>query len=127
MDIIEIRGFTGDAKCQIFYGDRESIIHVLRDCPYAKCFWDNTQACTLIHDIYSMDICARLEKNYGINTPCNDLIPWNMFFSFAIWSLQLHKNKVVFKNSLPNHKLNKEALVAANRGGKCQMGGLSYI
>jgi len=86
-DIIEIRGFTGDVKCQIFYGDRESMIHVLRDCPYAKWFRDNSQACTLTHDIYSMDICAWLEKNYGINTSCNDLIPWNMFFSFAIWSL----------------------------------------
>lgn len=94
------------------------MIHVLRDCPYAKCFWDNAQACNLIHDIYSMDICAWLEKNYGINTPCNDLIPWNMFFSFAIWSLQLHKNKVVFKNSPLNHNLNREALVAANRGDK---------
>lgn len=114
-DILESRGLVGDVKCQLACnGDRQFIIHVLRDCLYAKCFWDNTQACTFVHEFYSLDLCSWLEKNYALNSSCNNSIPWEMFFFFEVWMLWLHRNNVVFKSSPFNCNLYREVQAVAN-------------
>lgn len=63
-------------------------MQVIRDGPYAKCFWDNTKAHDLFHDFYSLDLCSWLDKNAANTSTWHVLnVPWNMFFSFAIWIL----------------------------------------
>lgn len=59
-------------------------------------------------------VCGR-KKNSSINTCCQGIsMPWNMFFPFDIWSLWLHRNKIVFKSSPPNHELGREVCAIAN-------------
>lgn len=90
-------------------------MQVIRDGPYAKCFWDNTKAHDLFHDFYSLDLCSWLDKNAANTSTWHVLnVPWNMFFSFAIWILWLHRNKVVFKGSFPNCELGKEVQAMAS-------------
>ena len=104
-DILEERGFIGEVQCN---DSRESILHVLRDCPYAKCFWNKTQACMFMHDFYSLDLCLWMKKNLG-TIPChNSLIPWNIYFSFAIWNLWQDRNNILFKNLLSNSDLSRD-------------------
>ena len=38
-EVLGSRGFTLDSYCPLFMECSESIIHVLRDCKYAKLFW----------------------------------------------------------------------------------------
>ena len=104
-DILEERGFIGEVQCN---DSRQSILHVLRDCPYAKCFWNKTQACMFMHDFYSLDLCLWMKKNLG-TIPChNSLIPWNIYFSFAIWNLWQDRNNILFKNLLSNSDLSRD-------------------
>ena len=62
-DILEERGFMGEVQCN---DSRESILHVLRDCPYAKCFWNKTQACMFMHDFYSLDLCWWMKRIWAL-------------------------------------------------------------
>ena len=71
-DILEERGFMGEVQCN---DSRESILHVLRDCPYAKCFWNKTQACMFMHDFYSLDLCLWMKRI------------WALFPAIILWFL----------------------------------------
>ena len=107
-DVLERRGFMGDLQCQVFNTKLESIIHVLRDCPFAKCFWENIQAASLIPNFYNMDLCSWLKVNCECGIVWVEPGPWKTFFPFTVWRLRLHRKKIVFKSSHPNHDLLKE-------------------
>ena len=51
------------------------------------------------------------EKNLG-TIPChNSLIPWNIYFSFAIWNLWQDRNNILFKNTPSNSDLGRDVIV----------------
>lgn len=67
---------------------------------------------TFIHWTF---VCVAGKKNCANISSWIDLsMPWNMYFSFAIWSLWLHRNKVVFRNSPLNRELNRELWAVAS-------------
>ena len=51
----------GGPLCQVCNTKLESIIHMLRDYPYVKCFWENIQAFFHIPNFYNMDLCSWLK------------------------------------------------------------------
>ena len=66
--------------------------------------------------LFTGPLCVWLGKKHCANiSSWIDLsMPWNMYFSFAIWSLWLHRNKVVFRNSPLNRELNRELWAVAS-------------
>ena len=59
---------------------------------------------------FNMDLCMWLLKTQVAEEPLTAI-----FFPLAIWSLWLHKNRVVFRNSLVSHDLFKEVNHCATR------------
>ena len=51
--------------------------------------------------------------NCGCGTVWVEPSLWKTFFPFVVWSLRLHKNKIVFKSSCPNHDPLKEVQAVA--------------
>ena len=84
MEVIASRGIECEAMCPFCNSDVETIIHMLRDCPFAAAFWRKIGGC-----------------------------PWKTVFTFAIWSLWKHRNKVAFENTTLNPKLYDSCLKQA--------------
>ena len=51
-EILKERGLTEDVHCQICNNGRENVLHVLRDCSYARAFWERTPICSKMHDFF---------------------------------------------------------------------------
>ena len=80
----------------------------------ASTCWQNLGMGDLGPDFYSSDLYAWLEKNCKQIKPSSHLqIPWNTLFSFGVWTLWNHRNKVVFKNTPPSPSIHKEVIQRA--------------
>ena len=87
---------------------------MLRDCPFAVAFWRKIGVPFDLKPTFSLDILKWLETN----CVCNLLIkvkgcPWKTVFTFAVWSLWKHRNKVAFENTTLNPKLYDSCLKQA--------------
>lgn len=58
-------GFMGNVTCQLCNDEMESIIHLLRDCPYAKAFWERSRASNFVQNFFSLDLPSWLKINAG--------------------------------------------------------------
>lgn len=59
--------------------------------------------------IIDMDLCCWLKVNVHCNVGCQGSYSLETFLSFAIWSICLHRIKVIFKKSPVNLGLLREA------------------
>ena len=114
MEVIASRGIECEAVCPLYNSDAETIIHMLRDCPFVVAFWRKIGVPFDLKPTFSLDILKWLETN----CVCNLLIkvkgcPWKTVFTFAVWSLWKHRNKVVFENTTLNPKLYDSCLKQA--------------
>ena len=87
-EVIASRGIECEAMCPLCNFDVETIIHMLRDCPFAVAFWRKIGVPSDLKSTFSLDILKCLETN----CVCNLLIkvkgcPWKTVFTFAVWSL----------------------------------------
>ncbi|KAL0014850.1 hypothetical protein SO802_001919 [Lithocarpus litseifolius] len=62
----------------------------------------------------NLDLCGWSERNLKPTSFHEGLVPWNVYFPFAIWNLWLHRNNVVFKGNHPKPGLGKSVSQAAN-------------
>ena len=108
------RGITSQKACPICQNHEESIIHLLRDCPFATKFWKDLGT----PQIFSNFLHLNLPDWLKTNCLCSNQIhangfSWNIQFPFAIWCLWKHRNKVVFDNAPPNSRLHLNCIQLA--------------
>ena len=95
-------------------GNHHSSSKNLRDCHVASTCWQNLRMGDLGLDFYSSNLYVWLKENCKLTKPFSHLqIPWNTLFSFGVWTLWNHRNKVVFKNTPPSPSIHKEVIQRA--------------
>ena len=109
------RRLANDAQCQMCNNGRESIMHILRDCSFAKVFWDNTVSVSNIQNFFSLDLCDWLTRNLELTSLQEGLVPWNLYFPLDIWNLWIHRNNFLFKENHPNPSIGKAVSQAAEK------------
>ena len=60
------------------------ILHVLRDCRFAKSIWEKLRIHCHVQDFYSGGLCDWLAKNAKLTSYKVELVLWNILFSFAV-------------------------------------------
>ena len=105
---IASRGMQVNLTCLICHQAPESIIHVLRDCYLATSCWQNLGV-NLGCEFFSLDSREWLKKYCRWDVKVGPLlIPWNLLFSFGLWTIWQHRNGVVFQNRTPNQAIHSE-------------------
>ena len=98
-ECLAIRGLQINPSCPLCHQYPESILHLLRDCPIASNVWHNLNPPSLTSTFFSQDLHTWLEANCNlVNNVTRSSVPWHTLFSFAIWTIWNHCNKVVFQN-----------------------------
>ena len=113
-EVIASRGIECEAVCPLCNFDAETIIHMLRDCPFAAAFWRKIGVPSDLKSTFSLDILKWLKTNcvYNLLIKMTGCL-WKTMFTFAVWSLWKHRNRVVFKNTTLNLKLHDSCLKQA--------------
>ena len=96
--ILRDRGIEGLGGCDSCPEDRESILHMLRECPIAQRFWCLAGCPLELFYSFSLD----LDRWLLINANCFRLTvdkdyEWKNFFLFGIWNLWIQRNQKAFK------------------------------
>lgn len=84
------RSVTEDmvCPCHICRREDESILHALRDCPWAQAMWRQLGVQPSNHNFWMSNLHDWLDMNGRMNT--NHLAgkpPWKVTFPFAIWNI----------------------------------------
>ena len=109
-EILASRGMNISHLCPLCNNEAESIIPMLRDCPLARQVWDSHIPPSILNSFYGSSLVNWLCTNCNSNA-CSHLgIFWNIIFFFGVWSIWLHRNKVVFKGNNPP-KLNSYEVI----------------
>jgi len=104
-EVLYGRGITQDAQCCVCNIERESIIHAIRDCSFAKSVWDNFNIASDFPDFYSLDLIPWLKINLNLQSHRSDLMLWKVTFSFVVRNLWVHRNNIAFKGVRLNQNL----------------------
>lgn len=84
------RGIQVNTTCPVCLQAPETIIHALRVCSLASSCWPNLEV-NLGADFISLDSREWLEEYGRMEYKAGSLlIPWNVIFSFGLWSLWQH-------------------------------------
>lgn len=104
--MIRNRGIICFMLYPLCHAQEESIIHILKDCPFVRKFWLSIVVPQALVDFLNLNLPDWLKTNclFSSHVQANGL-PWYSLFSFAVWWLWKHRNRAVFKNSLANPKL----------------------
>ncbi|XP_065618458.1 uncharacterized protein LOC136062817 [Quercus suber] len=71
-------------------------------------------------DFYSSDLYVWLKEKCKLTKPSSQLqISWNTLFSFGVWTLWNHRNRVVFKNTPLRPSTHKEVIQRAAEFAFC--------
>ena len=100
--------------CPMCINAPETIIHTLRDCPTTQTFW-NSLNCPIQRNLfYGTSLVSWLNLNcHSSKNSTISSIEWSILFPFALWTLWLHRNNIVFGRA-PNHQdLKAETLAKA--------------
>ena len=104
--MLAARGIQCDTTYPFCRDTSESAIHLLRECPFAKQIWRKVGIPT------TMEASFNLEMHQWLKTNClssHDIlsngVPWKILFTFTMWNLWKHRNRVVFENSILNPRL----------------------
>ena len=96
-----------------------TIIHLLRDCVYARDLWRKLEV-PPTHVISFIDgLEAWLKTNCLSVVMHKGSIPWCTIFLYTVWPLWKNRNYVVFENSVPNPTLDKVCLSQAKEFHFC--------
>ena len=102
--ILTHRGVDTPTTCPICLKEPKTIAHSLRDCISAQSFWNSFPPPFRENVFYGTNLKDWLRLNCLNQRPSYMGIPWGIIFSFGVWSLWLHRNKVVFEGE--NHQQN---------------------
>ena len=103
------RGLLMEACYLRCHCEVESILHLLRDCPFSRTVWNQLGGCVNNSNFFSMSIQEWLFSNATSKLHHNSgPLPWNLVFLFSLWLLWKDRNLCVFKHKNPNPNLNKD-------------------
>ena len=121
------RGILINPSCPLCHQSSESILHLLRDCPAISAVWHNLNPLGLASTFFSQDLHTWLETNCRTGNKVSSFsVPWYILFSFGIWSIWNHRNKVVFQNCAPSSSLHQEVIQRAMDFFFCAQGSSLY-
>lgn len=104
--VLNARGILCNTCCPLCQNQEETIIYLLRDCPFALRFWNKIGTPQSISNFLHLDLLEWIKQNChcDIRVQTNG-IPWQSQFPFAIKGLWKHRNRVVFENLVSNPNL----------------------
>ncbi|CAL1353630.1 unnamed protein product [Linum trigynum] len=82
------------ARCN---GQRETIIHILRDCPPASFLWTRHVPSNKQQRFFTSTTEDWLRLNLADVEEVSQGIPWSTFFSIAVWIIWKNRNDLCFK------------------------------
>ncbi|KAL4390585.1 hypothetical protein AHAS_Ahas03G0159800 [Arachis hypogaea] len=74
------RGLTDDGSCPRRRNDDETLLHVLRDCPFIRTVWNSIVDSNLKPDFFNQTHKEWLERNLLNFTPSYNGTPWTIIF-----------------------------------------------
>ena len=108
------RGVGIPPTCPICNTEPDTIVHALRDCPKAKCFWNSLMPPMSSNIFYGVPLVDWLKINCRssrISIISN--MELGTIFPMAVWILWLHRNSIVFGRTRPQRNLLDETLARA--------------
>ena len=111
--MLATRGINCGKTCPLCHRHEETIVHLLRDCEVACDLWYRLGVPALHINSFNENLEIWLKINCLSTVRHNTPIPWSTLFLFAIWCLWKNRNKVVFENTTPNPRLDKDCIVQA--------------
>ena len=103
----------------------ESILHLLRDCPFSIRVWNQLGGYVNNSNFFSLSLQDWLFSNATSNLHHNSgPLPWNLVFFFSLWLLWKDRNMCVFNQKNPNPNLNKDIVDRAAEFFFCAYNGL---
>ncbi|KAK7845491.1 putative ribonuclease h protein [Quercus suber] len=112
-DVLIARGLNIPHSCPLGCNEVESIIHILRDCPQARAFWDSFSPPLPPNIFYGTNLLDWLRINCTSHQRSSSNIPWSYLFPFSVWCLWLRRNKVIFRESSTCKSLMEETISKA--------------
>ena len=109
------RGIIEENNCSLCKRMLETIGHLLRECIYACDFWYKVNIPHMVVPSFQAidDVYNWLRVNCLSKAMHHSSVPWRYVFSFAIWELWKHRNKVAFKNTPLNLSLHRPCISQA--------------
>lgn len=110
------RGMGIPPVCPVCNSKLETIVHALRDCPKAKCFWNSLMPPLTPNIFYGMPLVEWLKLNCRCSRfSASSNIEWGTIFPMAVWIFWLHRNNIVFGRTRPHRNLVDETLARATK------------
>lgn len=105
-DFLVGQGVGSDNQCFICQGGAETILHALRDCPWAQLIWRKLGVQETNHGFWWLD----LQDWLGLNGKMSKSVidghpPYKLLYSFNVWHIWKNRNNYVFNGKQPNPKL----------------------
>ena len=86
--VIAARGINCNTTCPLCKNQEESILHLLKDCPFAVTFWRSIKIPQPLSNLGYLDLPDRLKQKYLCNSQFQaNRLPWNTQFLFVVWGL----------------------------------------
>lgn len=104
-----------DIDCEIVYllcrNCNDTILHLLRDSPYAMQIWRKIGIPATMEVTFGLDLFQWVRANCQSSPDIlSNGIPWKASFTFSVWALWKHRNRVVFENTLLNLDLHNTCI-----------------
>ena len=97
-EVLGSRGFTLDSSCSICYQGTESLIHILRECSYAKSFWSKQGIPTKCKGSFAETTMIWIKLNSTSKAFIDRYgLPRKVIFPMSIWHLWLIWNAFTFR------------------------------
>ena len=105
------RGVCAEAMCPICQEAEESILHALRDCPWAKAVWNRLGRLEVDQVFWNSELLDWLSRNGNKRSTSVTLKPpWEILFLFTVWNIWKSRNNFVFQRKRLNQQLHMEVL-----------------
>ena len=117
--VLAARGINCGKTCPLCNRHEETIVHLLRDCEVAHDLWCRLGVPASHINSFNENFENRLKINCLSTVRHNTSIPWSSLFLFAVWCLWKNRNKVVFENTIPNPRLDKDCIGQAREYFLC--------
>ncbi|KAK7843044.1 hypothetical protein CFP56_012948 [Quercus suber] len=87
-DVLAARGIVTPTLCPLCNNASESIIHMLRDCPHFRLFWDSLAIPIQPNLFYGSNLEVWLRVNCVSQHKSFSGLNWGTVFPFGVWSLE---------------------------------------
>ena len=99
--------------CPLCNNEAESILHRLRDCPFARNIWHRL-GITPNSNFYVDDLQLWMENNSKDQShKVRHQPPWKIIFPFAIWGIWKHSNNVIFRDHVAHLDFHRDIVFRA--------------